>query len=88
MSPSLDAVASHVSLQCPNVTAVPERTRLSERGNTRYRKGGVSVQKVSRKGYRKGVLVQEGGVFLCRKGSRKGPGRVFLYHKGASCGVQ
>ena len=50
-------------------------------------RGGVLVQKVSRKGYRKGVLVQEGGGFLCRKGSRKGTGRVFLYKKGGSCGV-
>ena len=50
-------------------------------------RGVVPVQKVSRKGYRKGVLVQEGGGFLCRKGSKKGPGRVFLYKKGDSCGV-
>ena len=50
-------------------------------------RGGVPVQKVSRKGYKKGVLVQEGGGFLCRKGARKGPGRVFLYKKGGSCGV-
>ena len=46
------------------------------------------MQKVSRKGYMKGVLVQEGGGgFLCRKGSEKGPERVFSYKKGGSCGV-
>ena len=50
-------------------------------------RGGVPVQKVSRKGYGKGVLVQEGGGFLCRKGSRKGSGRFLLYKKGGSCGV-
>ena len=45
------------------------------------------MQKVSTKGYWKGVLVQEGGGLLCRKGSRKGPGRVFPYKKGGSFGV-
>ena len=35
------------------------------------------MQKVSRKGYRKGVLVQEGGGFLCRKGSRSGSRKGF-----------
>ena len=32
-------------------------------------------------------MCRKGGGFLCRKGSRKGPGRVFLYQKGGSCGV-
>ena len=40
-------------------------------------RGGVSVQKVSRKGYRKGVLVQDGGGGSCA-------GRGFLW---GSCGT-
>ena len=42
-------------------------------------RGGVPVQKVSRKGYRKGVLVQEGGGGSC---AGRGPGRV---QEGSSC---
>ena len=50
--------------------------------------GWAPVQKVSRKGYRKGVLVQEGGGHSCaRRGLGRGLGRVLLYRKGASCGV-
>ena len=32
-------------------------------------------------------MCRKGGGFLCRKGSTKGLGRVFLYKKGGSCGV-
>ena len=82
-SPSMDAGASHVWLQCRNVTAVFERTRLSERAtngvvhrNTRYRKGGGSCAKSVEGGVQEGgscagrgeVPVQEG----VQEGSKKG----------------
>ena len=83
--------AAKDALSGPDVTTAFERTRVTsvavamgqytETQGT-GRGGGVPVQKVSRKGYRKGVLVQEGGGFLCRKESRKGSRKGFPVQEG------
>ena len=61
--------AAKDTLSGPHVTAVFERTRVTSFAvamgqyteTLGKERGGVRVQKVSRKGYRKGVSVQEGG---------------------------
>ena len=49
-------------------------------------RGGVAVPKVSRKGYRKGVLVQEGGVPV-QEGTQEGSRKGLPVQEGGSCGV-